>query len=88
MDHKIEEEKAYLDFLGERIYMSISERKNPILMMFLLILENEELKHGNGVFMLKRAKDIYKIKIDNELEQQIKPILVKNTKRSYNELDK
>lgn len=77
-------EYTTMTFLGKPIRMSKIDRMNPILLMYMVTIEMSEIRHGDGLVVLRLLREQYKIEIDPELERQIENCLISN-KTTHNE---
>lgn len=69
------EGKEVIKFLGQNLYLSKEDRKDPLILLFLALLEKEEKEHQNGYNFFVDLRDKYMLRTDVELENQLKEIL-------------
>ncbi len=66
-----------LKFLNNEIEISVSDRHDITLMIYIGFIEFVEEKFGQGKEYLEKMKNNYSLKLDDDLENQIMNILNK-----------
>jgi hypothetical protein len=68
-----------IKFLGKDLELGYTDRTNPMVLMFISMIEMNELYHGDGLIWFGKYKNNYKINFgDNKLGEQIENILISN----------